>query len=108
MAEQNSKYLVVVRLGSASDLGRVSRDMPAFVGILKRLSVSQPECMFKSEGGLVSGFLISSPAPIQVIRFQLETSQATNRHDAVIVVSLGDKVECTVGFTRAATWIQRH
>lgn len=108
MSDDTKRYLVIVRMGSASTFSRIQRDITAIVETFRSLSTTQPEPAFSSNDLHLLGLFILSAKPIAVIRAAFETCSGTFNGDDLLIVEVGADFICTQGFSRALTWLQRH
>jgi hypothetical protein len=103
MAEDPKRYLVTVQLRPGADR---LRDIPLVIEWMMSFAKSEHETAFRSSDGLLFGFYIRTNAP-QFMRAEFEKCRGTINGDAMMIIEAGKLVDA-VGFSRAATWLQRH
>jgi hypothetical protein len=117
---QGTRYLVVFELNPASP-HRLGRDLPNLRAALEKLSTTPIEIAFRSTGGETFAFGIRAKMHPGAVQKALESPagdywKARDLHvepfltnaDGVLVLEVGDQFGAGNGFSRFATWIQRH
>lgn len=110
------RYLVVAKLGS-SNPERLIELVPAFQKALSKLSSVTIEQAIRSATADVFGYFIKSRLKAAQIVAAIESPGTSyvkieepflSREDALFVMEVGSDFHASSGFTRAATWLQRH
>lgn len=97
------RYLATIRLSGGVER---LRDVPLVVEWLRRFAGSDHEIAFRSNDGLLFGFLLNAAAP-QFMRAEFEKCTGTRNGDELLIAEVGSLVDA-VGFRPAAVWLRRH
>lgn len=120
MADKEGKQFLVLLSINPSTPQRLALLVPKLKEVLDRISVEAVEQLFRSLGADHFGYLIRSKMAAGVIHSIIETPQRgylgsdnfdapfLQGSDGLAVIELGSDFHCGRGFTRAATWLQRH
>ena len=116
------RYLVLVQLGDTNPQ-RLKTVVPDLLTILNYVSTDKAEQLFRAVQADVFGYLIKSTLrPTRIVK-EIESPGKDpmdskskrpdiwpflNNKDAIVVVEVGVDFSSTSGFSRAATWLQRH
>lgn len=110
MSTEETRYHVIVKLSAADPL-RLQKLVPALQAALDRISIAPVEQVFRSATADVFGYFIRSNLRAHQILAAIEAPNGgpfLDGKDAVFVFEVGSQFSAGVGFTRAATWLQRH
>ena len=115
-----TRYLAIFSLNPATPK-RLAADLPNLKSALEKLSVAPIELAFRSLGGEYFAYgirakmhpgavqkALESPAGDYWKARDLRVEPFLTNQDGVLVLELGDSFGAGNGFSRFATWIQRH
>lgn len=98
---------MIVQLDKASLPSRVAEAGRGIVSLVDRWSKGERDVLCSSPDFKLSGYLFRSTKPLHMMRAEFEKSGETLNADSMILFEVGEAFT-TIGFTRVATWLQRH
>ncbi len=110
MDPRAKRYQVIVKLDS-SDLKRVSNLVPRLNSELSRIAQGPIELVFRSATADLFGYFVCSTLSASKILATMQTPARDpflDGKDSLFVFEVGDDFSAAAGFSRSATWLQRH
>lgn len=103
----SKRYCVIIQLDKSASLARIAGAMPIILDMMKGWSKGEMENLCRSNDGQLSGFVIKSTKPPEMMRAEFGNSGATINGDTIMIFEIGADFAST-GFTRVGTWLQHH
>jgi hypothetical protein len=102
------RWCLLVALRPDSDTGRLVRDVPMILEMIKGFSNGEYEQCCRSNDRLLFGYFLKSKKPADMMRAEFESCRGTIDGDHMMIFEVGEGLAGTSGFARAWTWLQRH